>query len=97
MKRVPTENFELFIGISLRKRKRVSEEAGQRKRPVRKPRAIDEAVFAEKKSYWPFVLALALAIALMGVVIHPILLVIGLLLVVVAVIGWGLERPSSTK
>lgn len=46
-----------------------------------------------KKSYWPFLLALAMSIALFGVVLfsNPTL-VVGLVLAVVAIIGWGLER-----
>ncbi|WP_141727883.1 aa3-type cytochrome oxidase subunit IV [Thermogemmatispora onikobensis] len=43
-------------------------------------------------SLWPFVLALAIALACLGVVTHPAVLVIGALLIVVAVVGWGLER-----
>jgi hypothetical protein len=43
-------------------------------------------------SYWPFVLAAALMIAFLGIVIHPILFGIGVVLTALAVIGWGLER-----
>ncbi len=45
-----------------------------------------------KKSYWPFALAVAVFIALIGVVTHPIVIGIGTLLAVVAIIGWGLEH-----
>ncbi|GER84735.1 hypothetical protein KTAU_33710 [Thermogemmatispora aurantia] len=43
-------------------------------------------------SLWPFVLALAIALVCLGVVTHPAVLVIGVLLIVVAAVGWGLER-----
>ncbi|MBX5455613.1 MAG: cytochrome c oxidase subunit 4 [Thermogemmatispora sp.] len=43
-------------------------------------------------SLWPFVLALAIALVCLGVVTHPAVLVIGALLIVVAAVGWGLER-----
>ncbi|WP_376795898.1 hypothetical protein [Thermogemmatispora sp.] len=43
-------------------------------------------------SLWPFVLALAIALACLGVVTHPAVLVGGAVLIVVAVVGWGLER-----
>jgi hypothetical protein len=45
-----------------------------------------------RKSYWPFALAVALMIAFLGVIVHPILLGIGVVLTALAVIGWGLER-----
>jgi len=43
-------------------------------------------------SVWPFTLALALAILLVGIITQPIILGIGVVLVIVAVIGWGVER-----
>jgi hypothetical protein len=78
----------------------VSEEPDQRKRPSRKERLSPEALQKlsdAKKSYWPFALAVAVSIALFGVVIQPaiigtIITCIGALLAVIAVIGWGLER-----
>lgn len=44
------------------------------------------------KSYWPFALAILLSIALMGVVTNPILFVVGMVLCVVVIIAWGVER-----
>ncbi|WP_322480997.1 cytochrome c oxidase subunit 4 [Thermogemmatispora sp.] len=43
-------------------------------------------------SLWPFVLALAIALACLGVVTHPAVLLLGAALIVVAIVGWGLER-----
>lgn len=51
---------------------------------------MEQAVNA-KKSYWPFLLAVGLLITLAGVDIHPIVIGIGALLVIVAIVGWGLE------
>ncbi|MGH2496624.1 MAG: aa3-type cytochrome oxidase subunit IV [Ktedonobacteraceae bacterium] len=44
-----------------------------------------------KKSYWPFALSFAILISMIGIVTHPIVLGIGVVLIVVAIIGWGLE------
>ena len=43
-------------------------------------------------SYWPFALAVALSILLLGVITSPVVLVVGALLTAAAVIAWGLER-----
>jgi Cytochrome c oxidase subunit IV len=52
-----------------------------------------ERIVAAKKSYWPFFLAVAISISLVGVVLFSnIMLIIGIVLVVGAIIGWGLER-----
>jgi hypothetical protein len=45
-----------------------------------------------KQSYWPFALAASLSIALFGVIVHPIVFWVGVVLVVVSMIAWGLER-----
>ena len=45
-----------------------------------------------RKSYWPFLLAVAILIAMVGVVTHPIVLGIGAVLAIAAIIGWGLEH-----
>ena len=44
------------------------------------------------KSYWPFALAVALIILLMGIMTNPIVLGVGVILTIAAVVGWGLER-----
>ncbi len=52
-----------------------------------------QRAIAGKKSYWPFLLALAISITLLGIVLFAnFIVVIGVVLVIVAVIGWGLER-----
>jgi len=73
----------------------VSEESGQHKKKLSRkdqltPEQMEQAIEA-KRSYWPFALAVAVFIALVGIVIHPIVVGIGALLVIVAIIGWGLE------
>ncbi len=55
-----------------------------------KPANIDEIM--PKPSYWPFALALALVFTLLGIIIHPIVIGVGVVLIIVAVMGWALER-----
>lgn len=44
------------------------------------------------RSYWPFALAVAIMVMLVGLLIHPVVLGIGVVLAAAAIIGWGLER-----
>lgn len=71
------------------------EEQGQRRQLSNKRKAskeVKEQAINSKRSYWPFALAFALFIMLLGVVVHPIIFWLGLVLVAGAIIGWGLER-----
>lgn len=43
-------------------------------------------------SYWPIALAVAMLIVFIGIIIHPIVLGVGVVLTAAAMIGWGLER-----
>ena len=43
-------------------------------------------------SYWPFALAVALSILLLGVITNLVVLAVGAVLTAVAIIGWGLEH-----
>ena len=72
----------------------VAEEQAQSKQARNKLKNAEalEQTDGPHKSYWPFVLAVALMIAFLGVIVHPILLGIGVVLTASAVIGWGLER-----
>ena len=63
-----------------------------RERPSRAAKALRGQDFHSYSSYWPLALALALLIALIGVITHPLVLGIGLVLAAAAIIGWGLER-----
>lgn len=51
-----------------------------------------ERTLGPHQSIWPFALACALVILLMGVITQPIIFGIGAVAVVAAIIGWGLER-----
>jgi hypothetical protein len=50
-----------------------------------------QQVAKPKQSYWPFVLAASLTISLVGVMSNPIVIWVGVALVIVSFIGWGLE------
>jgi len=53
---------------------------------------VQEEAIKPHLSVWPFTLAVALMVLLMGFITQPIILGIGVVLVIVAVIGWGVER-----
>jgi hypothetical protein len=67
----------------------LADPARKRKRKVR---VVSEEEIMPRPSYWPFGLALALVILLLGEILHPIFLVIGLVLFIAIAIAWGLER-----
>ncbi len=73
----------------------MTEEQEQRKQLSNKQKAskeVMEQAMNSKRSYWPFALAFALFFMLLGVVVHPIIFWIGLVLVAGAITGWRLER-----
>ena len=63
-----------------------------KERPTKAVKAVQEQTFHSYSSYWPIALAFAMLIILVGVITHPIVLGIGVVLSVAAIIGWGLER-----
>ena len=55
-------------------------------------KGVQEQALHPYTSYWPFALALALSILLLGVITSPVVLAVGAVLTTAAVIAWGLER-----
>ena len=55
-------------------------------------KGVQEHALQPSTSYWPFALAVALFILLLGVITSPVVLVVGAVLAVGAIIAWGLER-----
>ena len=53
---------------------------------------VDVQKISPRPSYWPIVLAFSLCMTFVGLAYQPIVLGIGALLIVVAIVGWGLER-----
>jgi hypothetical protein len=87
----------------LEMRRNVAEEPGQNgqepERPAAKrqkvPLEVQEQKLTPRPSSWPIALALTLVIAFIGVMIvnvTPILLGVGVVLVIVAIIGWMVEK-----
>ena len=62
------------------------------KKRVKKVRQVTEAELMPRPSLWPIALALSLAVALGGFAFNPIILGVGVIMVIVSVIGWNLER-----
>ncbi len=69
------------------------EDQDQHKTPGRSNETIEQ-VIKPKQSYWPIVLAASLTLTLLGVVLmsYPIVFWVGVALVIVSFIGWGIER-----
>ncbi len=65
--------------------------SNQRKQLANKTKISKEAL-GPHTSYWPFALAVALIIVLLGIMTHWIVFGVGVVLVAVAAIGWGLEN-----
>ena len=74
----------------------MSEDKGQRKQASQKQKANEavEQAIKPKQSYWPFALAASLTVTLVGVILlsHPVVFWLGVALVIVSFVGWGLER-----
>ncbi len=67
--------------------------APKKKRVVKRVAKIDEAVISPRQSFWPLALALALVVLFMGAITNSIIiLAIGVVLVLVAILGWSFER-----
>ena len=66
-------------------------EQAAKKRP-KVPLEVREQRLAPKPSFWPFILALTLVVAFIGVMTYPIILAIGVILTIAAIIGWMLEK-----
>src|SRR5579864_8000871 len=51
-------------------------------------------------SYWPFVISVALLITFVGLLFinsTPAIVVVGVVLVLISIIGWGIENPMAPK
>jgi hypothetical protein len=55
-------------------------------------RRVNVAEISPRPSFWPLVLAMALVVLLLGTLIHPVVQIIGALLLIGAIIGWLTER-----
>ena len=63
-----------------------------KKRGKRKTRLVNVEEIAPRPSYWPLALAFSLAIVLFGIIAGPVFVVAGIILALVSVGGWVLER-----
>jgi hypothetical protein len=67
----------------------------KKKRVKKKQEPVDEkSIRTPRPSYWPLALAFSLAVVLAGAISSLIVLGIGVLLVILSIIGWGLERRN---
>lgn len=67
--------------------------ATKKRRVKKKVEPVDESsIHTPRPSIWPLCLAFSLAVVLAGAISSLIVLGIGVLLVIVSIIGWGVER-----
>jgi hypothetical protein len=71
----------------------VVEDQGQHKKSDASNETMEQAI-KQKQSYWPIVLAASLTLTLVGVILmsYPIVFWVGVALLIVSFIGWGIER-----
>src|SRR6266487_13527 len=62
------------------------------KKRVKRMRQVTEEDLMPRPIPWPFALAISVSIMLGGFAINPIILGVGVILVIVSIIGWNLER-----
>ena len=73
----------------------MTEEQNQGEKGAKKAlpsKGAQEQALSHQRSIWPFGLAVALIILLVGLITNPVVLGIGVVLTVAAIVGWGLER-----
>ena len=66
--------------------------ASRGKKRVKKVRQVTEAELMPHPSIWPLMLAFSVAVMLGGFAFNLIILGVGVILVIVSIIGWNLER-----
>ncbi len=54
-------------------------------------KALEKAI-SPNPSLWPFALAFSMILLCLGVIIHPVVMGTGILLCVVSIVAWALER-----
>jgi len=95
---VSPESLPFFCTSNLELRQIVAEEQNQNQKGQQLPdkgppsKGVQGQALQPSTSYWPFALAVALSILLLGVITGPVVLAIGAVLTAAAVIAWGLER-----
>src|SRR5450631_2944494 len=62
------------------------------KKRVKKVRQVTEEELMPRPSLWPLALALSVAVTLGGFAFNLIILGVGVIMVIVSIIGWSLER-----
>lgn len=61
-------------------------------RKPQEPLEVRERKLSPRPSFWPLALAVALVVIGIGVISHPIVIACGIVLAIVAIIGWALEK-----
>jgi hypothetical protein len=62
----------------------------KRKKSKHKWVSVDE--ISPKPSFWPLATTISISVLLMGIMVHPIMIGVGVLLLIASIMGWMLER-----
>lgn len=81
-----TPNAEVFVELPAGSGKKRG-----KKRKFRE-RLVYESEISPRPSIWPLALAFALVVLLMGIITNVVVIGVGVVLVFVTILGWGLER-----
>ncbi len=84
----------------LEERKNVADESGQSEQPQEPlsskrpggPAEAQEQKLSPRPSFWPIALALTLSIAALGSIVHVVLFVCGIVLTIIVIVGWILDK-----
>ena len=69
-----------------------NQQVPHKEQPTKPAKTVQAQITGPYSSYWPLTLAVALSLVLLGIIINPIILAVGVALTIGAIIGWGLER-----
>jgi hypothetical protein len=88
----PSEQIQQQISVQNEGSDALTTPSKGKKRIAKKSSDIDVEALSPRPSYWPFTLAVAVVVFLFGAFNNPYIMGVGIVLVAIAVIGWGLER-----
>jgi Cytochrome c oxidase subunit IV len=64
----------------------------QARRRPKVPLEVQEQRLTPRPSLWPIALAFALVFTAIGVIVNPVLLICGIVVTIIVIVGWFLER-----
>ncbi len=78
--------------MSVSEEQKINQPEVYKQQPAKSSKLSGQKPLSSYRSYWPLALAIALCIVLVGIIVNTVILGIGIVLTIVAVIAWSLER-----